>query len=251
MFNSKGKIPKSQLPAPSKYDEYYYHQTPKTERKWNENFIMVTSVDPATKNFAIRIEKWNADGTIIPLVFTKTNLSENEEISPYVSLLNFLEKYKEFLLKTHVFVVEKQVPQNYKCVRISQHTITYFMTITKDNPNLPSIYEVSPKLKGEYLGAPKKISEKDLKLWAVNKAIEICKQRNDKYSLEIIEKTKKKDDLSDTIVQTEALFGHIGIAVLTENINKGINLEVLNVKQPDLVLVDTVKIPIIKLKIKV
>src|SRR5438105_8963608 len=104
------------------------------------------------------------------------------------------------------------------------------MILTKDNPNLPSIYEVSPKLKGEYLGAPKKISEKDLKLWSVNKAIEICKLRNDKYSLEAIEKIKKKDDLADTITQVEALFGYIGVSVVTENINTGINLGILDVK---------------------
>ncbi len=213
--SSKNKIPKSQLPTPSKYIEYYYHQKPKTERKW-PNYINVLSIDPGRVNLAIRIERWNINGNISPILFTKLDLEEDDNISPYISSLNFLNENKKLLLDIHIMVIEQQLPFNYKCVRISQHLISYFMTLTTNIDLLPSIYEISSKLKGEYLGAPKSINDKDLKKWAVVKATEILQARGDKYSLEILDKVgKKKDDLADTVVQVEALFGYIGIGVIT------------------------------------
>ena len=191
MFSNKNKIPKSQLPAPTKYTELYYHQTPKEDRKWPD-YINVVSIDPAIKNFAIRIEKWDINGIISPIFFTKINLMPNENDSPYITLLNFFSTIKHHFLRTHIFVIEKQLPQNYKCVRVSQHAISIFMTITANTELLPSIYEVDSKLKGDYLGAPKSIGDKDLKKWAVDKAIELCKARGDQFSLDVIEKTKKK-----------------------------------------------------------
>jgi hypothetical protein len=214
-YSTKNKIPKSQLPAPSKYIEYYYHQKPKTERKWS-NYINVLSIDPGRVNLAVRIERWSIDKTITPLLFVKLDLEEDDAISPYIKALNFLDKNEELLLTVNIMVIEKQLPFNYKCVRISQHLITYFMTLTMNNDLLPSIYEIDSKLKGECLGAPKSLNDKDLKKWAVTKAIEILEARGDKYSLDILNNIgKKKDDLADTVVQVESLFNYIGIGVIT------------------------------------
>jgi hypothetical protein len=136
----------------------------------------------------------------------------------YVSLLNFLDSHKNYLLGVHIMVVEKQLHINYTAVRVSQHVITYFMTITQNSQLLPSIYEVDSKLKSAYLGLTKGTAEKDVKKLAVIKAISVLESRGDTFSLDIIAKTKKKDDLSDVVIQVESLFGYIGIAIIIPDI---------------------------------
>lgn len=240
MFNNKNRIPKSQIPRPSHYVEHYYHKLPKTSRQWNQGYINVVSIDPARKNLAFRIERWHTNNVITPIVFTKIDLEENEDVSMYVALLNFLNTHKKYLLQTHIMVIEKQLHINYQAVRISQHIITYFMTISQDSELLPSIFELDSKVKGQYLGAPKNISEKQLKQWAVTKAVEILTARGDKWSLEVIENTKKKDDLSDVVIQVEALFGYIGVAIITEQKEAPI-LNLTANKTEDPLLADPVK----------
>jgi hypothetical protein len=209
-------IPKSQRPKKCKYSEHFVHSKEKSERKWNQGYLQVVSVDPALKNFAIRIERWNYNRTITPVGFCKYNLindGTSEEDDDYHEGINNLTKIfkslEDCLKKTHIFIVEKQLPQNYKVVRISQHVITYFIQLGYDSELLPSIYEIDPKLKGEILGAGK-LAEKDLKKWAVVKAKEILENRGDQVSLDILTANKKKDDdLSDTVIQILALFLYI------------------------------------------
>jgi hypothetical protein len=217
MFARKNVVPKSQMPKKSKYVEHYVHSINKNERKWDQDYIQVVSIDPAVKNFAIRIERWNKNGNIEPIYFTRLDLLENEEdddFNPaFIVLFNLLKELESKLVETHFFIIEKQLPHNYKVVRVSQHLITHIMFLTFNNKLLPIIYEVDPKLKGEVFNAGK-LSETDLKKWAVTKAIEILTERKDQNSLDIIagsrnSKKKKQDDLADTVIQTEALFRHI------------------------------------------
>jgi hypothetical protein len=63
---------------------------------------------------------------------------------------------------------------------------------------------INPKLKGRMLGAPKSLLGKQLKLWAQETAIKILTDRQELWSLSVISRHKKKDDLCDTIVQLEA-----------------------------------------------
>jgi hypothetical protein len=58
--------------------------------------------------------------------------------------------------------------------------------------------------KTQVLGARKKMSKKERKEWAVDKAIDILSNRDDNESLEKLSSKKKKDDYSDTIVQLQA-----------------------------------------------
>jgi hypothetical protein len=191
------------------------------------NYYQVVSIDPATDNYAFRIERRYNNGKIEPIVFVKMNFTQvsldkknngNDNINEtssdgsnllctlYDNITDFLMKYKEIYPYCHYIIIERQPPINHKTVRIGQHTLTILSGLSKDLGLLPIIVEVDPKVKGSQLGAPKNINEKGLKAWGVEKAKEILAYRGDKISLDVIEKYKKKDDLSDTVIQIEALF---------------------------------------------
>jgi hypothetical protein len=193
-------------------------------RNWNQGWIQVVSIDPARKNYALRIERryYNTeDNKIVPVVFDKVALEESnieDNVTTcvmYDSLSKFLDKYKAYYNDCHFIIIERQLPQNYKATRIAQHTISYFSIKLSDAPLLPSIVEIDPKIKGKILGAPKNITDKQLKTWAVEFAHKLLNQRNDDFSLGVLQfYSKKQDDLSDTVCQIEALFILWGLSSL-------------------------------------
>ena len=208
------RINKTQAPDKTPYTIYYPHSTPSEQRNWKEDYYQVVSIDPAvSKNYALRIERRYFSGHIVPIVFDKTQI-EQSSISngitlceTYNNLTNFLDKYKEIYYQCHFVFVERQLPQNYKATRVGQHTISYFNISLKDKPLCPTILEVDPKLKGKMLGVPKGISDKQLKVWAIEKARELLAVRGDNFSLSVMNHfSRKQDDLADTVVQIEAIF---------------------------------------------
>lgn len=208
------KINKSEKPDKTPYSIYYPHSLDVSNRKWTQDYIQVVSMDPATKNFALRIEKRYFDGRILPVVFDKVSLkpvlvdtNESQVVTTYESLTDFLNKYYQYYLDCHFIIIERQLPQNYRATRIAQHTISYFSIMLHDKPLLPSIIELDPKIKGKVLGAPKNIGDKQLKTWAIMKARELLTMRQDEFSIGVLNYfSKKQDDLSDTVCQAEALF---------------------------------------------
>jgi hypothetical protein len=204
MYSRANTVPKSQLTNTKlKYVEHYWHTIPREERKWNLDYIQILSVDPGLKNYTILIQRRMTNGITFPLLYNKLDFTSDDESSHYGYLLHFFESQKELIKGCHIFLIERQLPQNYKMVRISQHTISYIMFQTLNNSLLPSIYEVDTKLKGIYLGVKK---SDDVKKIAIERAIQLLTSRNDKYSLSVLNNTKKKDDLADVIIQIEALF---------------------------------------------
>jgi len=207
------KINKTESPDKTPYTVYYPHSIPDTSRVWSQKYYQVVSIDPARKNYALRIEQRWFDGRITPLVFDKiaiaSIITENQITicNTYENLTAFLQKYSQFYDTCHFIVIERQLPQNYQATRIAQHTITYFSLFCHNKQLLPSIVEIDPKLKGKMLSAPKNISDKQLKTWAIEKARNLLTERNDTYSLSVMDSFKKKqDDLADTVCQIEALF---------------------------------------------
>lgn len=190
---------------------------PDIRRAGKMNEIIVVSIDPATKNFAMRIEIRNKD-KVTPLVFIKTSFlteSSDEEGKVnilYASISTFLNKYFEYYMKSSYIIIERQPPINYKSVRISQHLISYFLLILRDSALNPVIVEVDPHLKAKMLNGPKGIGKRELKKWSRNTAREISTIRGDLFSLDVMNKAKgKEDDLADTICQIEAFFKLIGL----------------------------------------
>lgn len=207
----KAKTPLGEAPDKTPYSYYYPHNTPSSSRNWNQDYRQIISIDPGRKNYAFRIERRYNDGRIVPIVFDKTQIElvtvndTNSIVDTYKVLTAFLDKYKQFYDNCHFVIVERQLPHNYKAVRISQHTISYFSFVLFNKPLLASIIEIDPKLKGKMLEAPKGISESQLKSWSVEKARGMLEVRKDKFSLEVLDHFKsKQDDLCDTVCQIEA-----------------------------------------------
>lgn len=201
--------PKSERPDKTPYTVYYPHSTPHTSRKWNQGYLQIVSIDPARKNYAMRIERRYDNGWITPVMFDKVAIQQTHEVNDttisqtYDNLTKFFNKYKALFNECHIIIFERQLPQNYQAVRIAQHTLSYFLITLCDMPLLPSIIEVDAKLKGRILGFQKGM---DLKQWAVNTAREILELRKDDFSLRVMDGFRsKQDDLADTVCQIEAL----------------------------------------------
>lgn len=209
------KIPKSQQPDKLDYTLYYPHTKKINDRVWDQNYTQFISIDPALKNLALRIERRYKDGKIVCLFSAKYNPSNNcvtNNINNlYQNINNILDEQQHYFIDTHFVIIEKQIPKNHNAVRIAQHLVTYFLINFKNLPLCPSIIEVDPKLKGKMLGAPKNINERQLKLWSIEKAIELATKREDEYTLTLLKKTKKKDDLADVLCQIEAFCLYVKI----------------------------------------
>ena len=206
----RAKTPQGELPEKSLYSYHYPHSISSDKRNWNQGFRQVISIDPGRKNYAFRIERRYDDGRIIPIVFDKTEIEsitttdDVTVVDTYKVLTGFLDKYKQFYDDCHYVIIEKQMHFNYKAVRISQHTISYFSLVLFNKPLLPAIIEIDSKLKGKMLEAPK---GEDLKKWAVLKAREMFEAREDQFSIGVLDYFRsKQDDLSDTACQIEAFF---------------------------------------------
>jgi len=206
------KITKSESPDKTPYTSYYPHTIPSTSRNWVQPYYQFVSIDPAGKNFALRIERRYHNGWITPVVFDKVAVASIEQegdttiCNTYQVLTGFLEKYKQYYADCHFIVIERQLPQNYKATRIAQHTISYFSITLHNKELLPSIVEIDPKIKGKTLGAPKGITDKQLKSWSVEEGRKLLTIRRDTFSLQVLDCFKnKQDDLCDTVCQLEAL----------------------------------------------
>lgn len=189
------------------YIIYYPHSLPPQERVWKEDHYQVISIDPARKNYALRIEKRYRTGQVIPVVFDKVSFLANGEHGQcllYNQISEFLDKYMPYLLTSHLCVIEKQLDVNYKIARIAQHTISYLSLLLRDKGRLLTIIEVDAGIKSRVLGAPRDLN---VKVWAVQTARELLTARADKFSLGVMDFFgKKQDDLADTVCQVEALF---------------------------------------------
>lgn len=218
------KINKSESPDKTPYTVYYPHSIDVSKRVWNQNYYQVVSIDPARKNYAIRIERRYNNGYIKPIVFDKVSIEsfvEDKGVlinNTYQELTKFLNKYKEFYDDCHFIIIERQLPQNYKACRISQHTISYFSLILENKPLLPSIVEVDPKLKTKMLGAPSGLSDSQTKSWAVVEGRALLTKRGDEFSLQVLDLFRtKQDDLCDTICMIEALCKLWGLPLTPDN----------------------------------
>ena len=212
------KTPKTQQPYKSVYVAHNPHTVPITKRKWPD-VIRIISIDPGVTHYAIRVEERNIkqSGPIKTLLFDKVGLKKDDQklsedyVCPvYSYLTNYLDNHLELFKTCHMVIVEKQLPVNYRAVRCSQHTLSYFMIHLKNiTPNLAMFFEIIPKLKGRELGVPPNMNERGLKLWAIEKAKELLTDRGDKVGMAMMtrkvnNRKEKKDDLADTVCQIEA-----------------------------------------------
>lgn len=217
MFGRKPRIPKREAQDEGWYTILNYDKLKRPE--WitkdgkEPEFYMAASLDPARDNFGYRVEKHYVSGLnkgkVVPIDFLKMGFKKIDPVNTnlmYSRITAFILPRIEKLSMCHYIISERQMAINYKAVRISTHALALIMALTENKGNKPIVIEVSPQLKYRQLGAPKGWTEKQLKtVWTPEKAMEILKQRGDDTSLAVIEKSKKKDDFSDVVLQLEAL----------------------------------------------
>lgn len=232
-FNSE-VVPKSQAADKTAATFHYFHSFPKEDRVWDQDFIQVVSIDPAIKNFAIRIEKIYNDGRIVPIRFGKYDVAgeiidttpKNKKFTlknveqltsrTFSNINNVLDEFQDKYEDCHYILIERQLPKNHKMVKVMQHIISYFSVVTKNMPLLPWIVEIDPKLKGAIFGFGK-CDYNVLKKKTTTLVREILTNRDDNVSLGIMDFWKsKQDDLADTVIMILAFFVWIGYFTLDE-----------------------------------
>lgn len=120
-------------------------------------------------------------------------------------LLAFLYERRELWDKCHIFVIEQQVNQNKEGQKISYHLEAYLKTCYgsfKEVLLFPSYFKTQVFQSFEHRF--QKQSYKDRKQTCVVKATSILESRQDKETIHILERSKKKDDMCDVICQLQA-----------------------------------------------
>lgn len=166
---------------------------------------ILVSIDPSIKNLALRVESRD-NNKIQSIIFERKGFNHN---NLYSDVITYFDQYYDILHQASIMVIEKQLPNNYNAVRLSQHIITYFMIRYYDTI---SIYEIEPRLKSKMLGYDSTVHG-NVKRWSISKAIEILTHYNDINGLNILNKEKKKDDLADTVCQIESFLMTMSITV--------------------------------------
>jgi hypothetical protein len=211
--------------APNDYIIYYptpCTQLPPIGDDIPDEGCQCVSIDPAIKNFAIRIEKRYRTGYIETIQMVKVDFSKYGDVSeskgttavdPQIiaAATTVLNQLLPIMQESRIVGIERQMAINYKATRIFQHLLTYFLIMVSRFRHPCIIMDISPKLKGKMLKAPKGLVKNALKEWGIGVAIERLTWRNDQLGLKIIKDHKgksktKADDLADTIIQMEAWF---------------------------------------------
>lgn len=199
-------------------------QSPDTGEKspFDQDFYQFVSIDPASKNYAIRIERRYHSGHIVTLAFDKVDVRGYTDESTmicqtYSNITALLDRYSSMYADCHFIVVEKQMPHNYRALRIAQHTLTYFLVRLGSCPIIPVVIELDPQLKGRQLGAARDLNQNQLKAWAVGKARDLFHLSHDLASLKVMDQYRtKQDDLADTKCMIEALCSLWGLPLTSE-----------------------------------
>lgn len=184
------------------------------------------SIDPAPKNFALRIEKRYRSGYIEPIYMEKIDLSQYGDASEttgttvidprmMAAITHYIQSLLPSIRQSRIIAIERQLAKNYKATRIYQHLMTLFITLMPSFAHYCILMDISPKLKGKILGAPKGLNYNGLKKWGIEKSLELLSWRGDQWSRQTIEYHRGKsetkgDDLADTVIQMEAWFMLLG-----------------------------------------
>jgi hypothetical protein len=209
----------------------------------SENSVWLASFDIGKRNFAFCIEevdvqlldnletipvgeRYHKDGTstnkfkqmlkqvclngkiiLIENIDLTDGTKKDKYLDPqlFINLTNILDKYKDYWQYCTSFIIEQQMGFGKKCnmmaIKLGQHTFSYFIfnfAGFKNTIEFPSYH------KTKVMGAPKKMSKYERKIWSVNRAIDILIDRNDKETMDQITSRKKRDDMGDIIVQLQA-----------------------------------------------
>lgn len=183
----------------------------------------------------IKLE-YNRDGTATPstrrhieniamsgqaITFSNEDVATGEDTKVEVSsdtlcsLTELLNSYQDVFSKCDYIVVEKQMSfgkvRNTKAIRVAHHVQSYFLTMFG---RLAEVVSFPAYHKTQILGAPKiekttkkgkctykSVDKPTRKKWAISVAEDILLSRRDWSSIEKLGALKKKDDVSDCLLQ--------------------------------------------------
>lgn len=161
-----------------------------------------------TPEFTNVLKKVCTNGKIVLIdnIDLTFNTDKSQYLDPaiFVNMNSVLDKYKEYWNKCTSFVIEQQMgfgnKRNYMALKLGQHCFSYFIfnyANFKQTVEFPSYY------KTKVLGSGK-MNKYQRKMWAVHKAMDILADRDDLKSMDVINNRKKRDDVSDVIVQLQS-----------------------------------------------
>ena len=130
------------------------------------------------------------------------------------SVIAILDSYMSWIPTPDVALIERQMEVNTNMMILQTIIATYFIL---RHPAM-FVVDISPKLKGDNLGAPAKMTRPKLKAWGIIKAEHLATLRGDNVFLKYISDQrvgKKKseykiDDDTDNYIQVEAFCVEVG-----------------------------------------
>jgi hypothetical protein len=200
-------------------EEVYYQDLQSIEdldNRYNPNGIPT----PAMKNI---IDQVCMNGKTI--LHTNSDITQNCVKGKYLdpesfhNLTDLLDNYGDYWDKCSYFIIEQQMAfrgvYNTMALKLGQHCYSYFnfrYGRFKQVIEFPAYYKTTvlgaEKIKGKpYKNGKtrwKTIDKPTRKKWAIAKASEILKNRDENDTISNIRTRKKKDDLADTFVQCQA-----------------------------------------------
>ena len=140
-----------------KLNKNYFHNYFK-----NNTVINYLSVDPAAKNFAIRIEERKVlENSFITLFFRKIDFSFSKKKDIITQLHELLSEIVSKYKILDIILIERQPPFNKNNIEIYAHIKSFFMTRNYYENNKTIIISISPKMKGKVLNFDKKKVKKE------------------------------------------------------------------------------------------
>ena len=178
----------------------------------------VVTIDPGVKNCAIRCGTWDPQtqlittNLLIKVNFTSRDFTDEagsdigSDTSYYASIFNALEPYEVYFTAAQYIGIESQYVENMDLIRISQHIITFLMTMVRNKGNRPIIIELDARLKTQMLGAPPKMDKPQRKAWAAEMSKRLLISMGEHHIAKFIDEQRKDDDFGDVVCYERVIY---------------------------------------------
>jgi len=188
--------------------------------QFSKKYILGLPLKPTPKVFTPEytesVNSIFANGEILLLdnVDLTKGVKSTKQLDPiiYRNMIQLLDQHADLLSTCDIIVIEQQMSfrnkQNVMALKMAQHCHSYFLIRYESK----IVYEIPAYYKTKIF-TDTKLSDYARKKWAVGKALEILHGREDMLHFNLISSRKKKDDLSDVVVQAQAfkyLYGRKG-----------------------------------------
>lgn len=176
--------------------------------------ITIAAFDPGYVNTGFRLEKrtLGPDGGIkVNTIIQRLIVSDIKKDSKhfFVRMRDEIKSMKRELQSCDYILVESQMHNNPQATRMCQHIISSILMILDDQVSGEDrkhtlVMEVEPTIKSRSFSGSKGVRGKELKKWAVDKALNILEARGDTEGIELVKASKKKDDQCDVILYCDS-----------------------------------------------